>query len=140
MTQTALVPQGPSIGVRIASASLVVLGGVAWLAVLAVFVFIVPKFIEISSRFEVQLPPMTQLVIAVAQAFGRFGVVLVALWLMMTAALATGAALAASRWTLALSILFAAASFIAVLVVLTLMMIGLFQPLGCLVEVLGGRR
>jgi hypothetical protein len=107
----------------------VLVGGLAWVALLFPLVFIVPKFQAIFADFDAQLPGITQAVLAATQAVGQLGFLFGALWVLVVGGLAIGLGSMRSRWGLALSGVFAALSFLAVMVLTMLLFVALFLPL-----------
>jgi len=140
MSQAAAAPQGRSVASRIASTLLAVVGGLVWLLVAALFVFVVPKFLQVFKEFEVALPPLTQLLLSAGQTIANYGYAFALVWVGVVAGLAIWSGLARSAKALAVSGIFLGISSILVLVVTVVCGLGLIVPLLNLVNALSRGR
>ena len=125
---------------RVLAASLVVLGGLAWLVILMVVLFIVPKFVAIFADFDVKLPQGTMVILCVSRAVGQYSIVFGALWLIVVPGLAVLLAATARRWAVGLAAAFAGVSLVGTLMALVLTVVGLFLPLVSLLESMKGAK
>jgi lysylphosphatidylglycerol synthetase-like protein (DUF2156 family) len=139
MSQAAAAPQGRSVASRIASTLLVVVGGLVWLLVAAILVFVVPKFHHVFKEFDVALPPLTQLLLSAGQTIANYAYAFALVWFGVVAGLAIWSGLAGSRRAWWLAGIFAIIAIIATSVLVPLMVIGLFQPLVQLIQSVGAR-
>ena len=129
MSQAAAVPQGRSVASRAAGSLLVTVGGLVWLVVAGIFVFVVPKFVEIFKEFGAALPYLTQFLLAAGGAVANYWYAFAAAWFGTVAGLALWAGLARSGKALALSGVFLGISSLLALAVTVLCMLGLMFPL-----------
>jgi len=141
MSQAAAVPEGRSAASRAASSLLVAVGGLVWLLVAGIFVFVGPRFKEIYAKFDIKggPPVLTQAIIAVSDVLAGYWFVFVPLGLLVVGGLAVWAGLARSRRALWLAGIFAISAIIATTVLVSLMAIGLFLPLVPLIQSVGER-
>jgi type IV pilus assembly protein PilC len=129
MSQAAAVPQGRSVASRAASSLLVTVGGLVWLLVAGIFVYVVPKFVEIFKEFGAALPSLTQFLLAVGGAVAHYWYAFAAAWFGAVAGLALWSGLARSGKALALSGVFLGISSLLALAVTLLCTLGLMVPL-----------
>ena len=132
MSQTLGVPAGRSSASRFGSILFVVVGGLAWVVLLFPLIFIVPKCQAVFADFHAALPAMTTAVLAAAHAADRLGFLLGALWVLVVGGLAIGLGSMRSRWGLALAAIFAAFSFLAVMVIMLCLFAALVLPMRAL--------
>jgi type II secretory pathway component PulF len=66
----------------VAGTTLAVFGGALWLIPLALAVFIVPKFMAVFAKVEVELPVVTVAVLAGAKAVAHWWPLAAAVWLL----------------------------------------------------------
>jgi hypothetical protein len=132
MSQTLGVPAGRSAASRFGSIAFVLIGGLAWVMLLFPLVFIVPKFEAIFNDFHAALPALTVLVLGAAHAADRCGFFLGALWVLVVGGLALSLGSMRSRWGLGLAALFAAVSFLAVMLIMLLFFVALVLPMNSL--------
>ena len=125
---------------RVLAASLVVLGGLAWLVVLMVVLFIVPKFVAIFADFDVKLPQLSQAIICASRVVGQNSIVFGALWLIVVPGLAVLLAATSWRWAVGLAAAFAGVSLVGTVMALVLTVLGLFLPLISLLESMKGAK
>jgi hypothetical protein len=129
MSQTLGVPGQRSAASRFGSISFVLIGGLAWVMLLFPLVFIVPKFQAVFADFHAALPALTRAVLAAAHAADNFGFLLGALWVLVVGGLALGLGSMRSRWGLALAAIFAAVSFLAVMLIMLILFVALVLPM-----------
>jgi type IV pilus assembly protein PilC len=140
MSQAAAVPQGRSVASRAASSLLVTAGGLVWLVVAGIFVFVVPKFVEIFKEFGAALPYLTQFLLAVGGIVANYWYAFGAAWFGAVAGLALWSGLARSGKALALSGVFLGISSLLALVVTVLCTLGLVVPLLSLMNALSAKK
>ena len=129
---TECTPQLPvrSRASRIASAVLVVAGGLFVFIPILVVTFIVPRFEEIFHKFNIPggLPPLTDTLIGIGHVLGWCWFVVVPLGLLGVGYLAVVCARPRTRRGLLWAAIFAGASFVIAGVLVTVITIGMFLP------------
>jgi len=129
----------PCAAYNVTSGLIVLMGGLLWLLPAIGCVFIVPKFAEIYSKFEMEPSPSAQAVIAFARAvttwWWAFGVA----WVVVVGGLVVLAVAVRQRWTIIASVVFAAASLVAVVVVAFVLVLLLSRALVETVQAVGAQ-
>jgi type II secretory pathway component PulF len=140
---TECTPQLPvrSLASRIASAALVVVGGLFAFIPILVVTFVVPRFEEIFHKFNIPdgLSPLTETLIGIGHVLGWCWFVVVPMGLLGVGYLAVVCARPRTRRGLLWAVIFAGASFVIVSVLVTIITIGLFQPLTHLIKEVNNR-
>lgn len=129
MSQAAAVAPQRSVASRAASSLLVAAGGLVWLLVAGIFVFVVPKFVEIFKEFGAALPSLTQFLLAAGGVVANYWYAFAAAWFVAVAGLALWSGLTRSGKALALSGVFLGFSSLLALAVTVLCTLGLMVPL-----------
>jgi len=115
------------------------IGGVAWLTLVEMGAFIVPKFVEVFEEFGVagELPTATVVVLAVAHALLVWWPVAAMLWIAVVGGLVTLCVRVRKGWPVAVAAVFAGVSLVGVATAAVLIMVTLFVPLVKVVESVG---
>jgi type II secretory pathway component PulF len=132
-----MLTQSPSPPVRIIGIVAAVLSGLCWAAAIGPLVFIVPKFEQIFSRFEVALPVATQTVLGLSHVASQFGLVLAALVLVASVGLAVLCGRARSNWPVIVAAVACGLSVVGFFVFQAVLTVSLFLPLVKLIEAVG---
>ena len=138
MTGLSAEPRRPSAGMKALGVVLAAAGGLVWLIPLVILIYIIPKSVEVFDKFDMPLPALTRVIIAVTGVVAHVWYLAALVWLAVVAGL-VGASLAArSNRAIWASGIFAAASVGLTMLVVGGMVVGLFVPLVTLVEATGG--
>ena len=141
MTQSAGAAQRPSVAGRVVGVCFGLVGVLGWVSLIGILAFIVPRFEEIFTRFEVRggLPWVTAVIIHLSHAVRNW-------WFLFgpAAAAVLAALLVGCIWTRApgcviAAVVFGTVSVLAVAVGVTVIVAGLFTPLVTLIQDVGNK-
>jgi len=141
MTQSAAESQGTPVWVRATGVVSGLLGGLAWLLLFGVLLFIVPKFEEMFVRFEIKsgLPAPTKILITLSRILRVAWPLAAAIMFGIPAASILLSVFARSSKGAAAAVVFGLGSLLIVLVVLPVIVTGLFLPLLDLMQSASGK-
>lgn len=141
MTPSVVAAQRPSAAGRVVGVCCGLLGGLGWVLLLGILAFIVPRFEEIFTRFEVtgRLPWVTAVIIQLSHAVRGWWFLFGPAAAAVLAALLVGCIWMRTPGGVIAAVVFGMVSVLAVAVGVTVIVAGLFMPLVTLIQDVGNK-